>query len=474
MNAFVEALKNDTVTENGMAAYKSTMSACVDFFYKAGASRGKDLYQEWKFAAQENLDVAIRLLFWARDVRGGAGEREVFRKILLGLESDAVLGNVLAAEDVLTKIISKIPEYGRVDDLFVFTSTRYKTLAAGEWWLGLNNPKTSGNFGKWSPRKGPVAEFLRKYVALTPKQYRQRIVAATNVVETHMCSKKWNEIEFSKVPSLAMTRYTKAFNRNAPEEFSSFKEKLTAGETKVNAGAIYPYDLIKTVLSGAFDEVVTQAQWDSLPNYVGSNNFLPVVDVSGSMDISVAGQTTALNVALSLGIYLAERNTGAFKDMFVTFSSRPEIQFLKGKNLAEKVNNLNDAAWEMNTNLEAVFQKVLDVAVRNKVRQEDMPDSILILSDMAFDQATRYNRNVTSLEMIRSQYVEAGYKVPTVVYWNLNDKGNTPATVNEMGVALVSGFSPSLMKSLLLDPDVTPEKAMLSVIMVPRYDNIFS
>jgi hypothetical protein len=242
---------------------------------------------------------------------------------------------------------------------------------------------------------------------------------------------------------------------------------------------VYPYDVLKGRIGAyniSFDKAeldLIQAQWDALPNYLGDANILPLVDVSGSMMCPAGGSgsksgVTCLDVAVSLGLYLADKNTGKFKDTFLTFSSNPELLTLKG-NINEKINQMVKSKWEMSTNLHAAFKKILDVALKGGVPASEMPEMILILSDMQFNQCTKYDDS--AIEMIARKYAEAGYAMPKVVFWNLNARGNAPVKFDKSGTAMVSGFSPAIVKPLLSGDmeNFTPEAVMLKTIMQDRY-----
>ena len=325
---------------------------------------------------------------------------------------------------------------------------------------------------KWMPRKGMTAVELRNYLKVSPKFYRKMLVNNTKVVETAMCSNEWDNIEFSKVPSLAMTRYTKAFGRHSPEAFQSYIAALQSGDpkVKVNASAVYPYDVTKTVEKG--NAALADEMWKALPNYMGDANVLPLVDVSGSMTWSYGGKLpdglTPMDVAVSLGLYCSDKNQGAFKDLFLTFTSSPSWVNLKGT-LSQKMRQMETSQWGGSTNLHAAFDKILDVAVKNKVSADEMPAALLILSDMQFNSCVKHDDR--AMDMIRRKYEEAGYKAPGVVFWNLNDAGNVPVRFDEKGTALVSGFSPSVMKAVLSCDfeSMTPEAIMLAAISSDRY-----
>lgn len=467
MNTFANAVINQEArTENGMKARASTASACVDLFFKIGAMRGQDPIPAFTAAFVEDAEIATRIALWARDVREGAGEREIFRKIMKHTENQ--------------HLIDKTPELGRWDDLLVFLEDGVDADIQEYIIRKIATALIDGNglCAKWMPRKGPVAVKLRAALQLSPKQYRKLLVNRTKVVETQMCAKDWDAINFSHVPSLAASRYKKAFNRNTPK-YKEWAEKLVKGDktVKVNAGAVYPYDVLKGVRNSllglpSLDNTeldVVVAQWEALPNYIGDANVLPLVDVSGSMVTAIGGsKTTAMDVAVSLGLYCADKNKGKFKDTFLTFSESPQLLNLKG-DILQKVQQMVTSKWGMNTNLHAAFNKILDVARKGKVPQEEMPQTLLIMSDMQFDACVK--QDDSAIEMIRRKYEEAGYQMPNVVFWNLNAKDNVPVKFNEQGVALVSGFSPSILKAVLSGDmeNLTPVGVMMKTLMVERY-----
>ena len=481
MNMFVNGLNAPVVkplvarTANGMRARTTTSSAALDLFGSIGAMRGKDVIPAFKAAFDENRDLALRIAQWARDIRGGSGERQLYRDILIYLERTEPQ---LLLE---SRLLDNLPELGRFDDLFIFTAPAVKDRALGVFIKALRDG--NGLAAKWAPRKGALAVELRKRMDLTPKRYRKLIVGMTNVVEQDMCAKNWNEINFSHVPSLAMTKYMTAFHRNAPEAFSAYKEALKRndGTAKVNAGAVYPHDVIKKLgdtLWGSFELdsdnlPVAEAMWEALPDYMNAKNVLPMVDVSGSMDISVGGstKTTCMDVSVALGLYTATKSKGAFKDMVLTFSGNSELYKLEGRNIGEKVSYMHKRGrdWGMSTNLHAAFDKVLGHATRYNVPAEDMPAMLVIFSDMQFDQCTRFDDS--AMQMIRRKYEDAGYEMPQIVYWNLRDAGNKPVHFRDNGVALVSGFSPALMESILAADlaSFTPESVMLKAVGKDRY-----
>ena len=468
---FAEAINNqEERTTNGMKARKSTANSCVDLFYNIGASRGKNIVPAFTSAFVENTDIALRIALWARDVRGGAGERELFRQILTHLEKTSPVD----AE----RIMAKVPELGRWDDLFVFESKDLKAKAFTM--LGDALRQENGLAAKWTPRKGKLAREIREFFGMTPKQYRKSLVALTKVVETQMCANDWDNINYSHVPSLAHARYKKAFGRHGTT-YAEYINKLVNGDSdvKINAGAVYPYDVLKGRIHSygrtkfnATELAAIQAQWDALPNYVGDRNVLPLVDVSGSMTCNAGRNSnlTCLEVAVSLGLYFADKNKGKFKDCFLTFSSSPQLLNLKG-NINQKIDQMVTSEWAMSTNLHAAFEKILNTSVSNNVPQAEMPETLIIFSDMQFNQCIQFDDS--AIQMIERKYTEAGYTMPKVVFWNLNAQyGNSPVKFDKRGTALVSGFSPTIAASLLTaDVDnFTPEAIMLKTIMKDRYD----
>lgn len=459
MNSFVNAIQTQEArTENGMKAYQSTNSSAVDLFFKIGSSRNTDIIPAFVKAFVDSPDTATRIALWSRDIRGGAGERKTFRSIVSYLSKNN--------PEQLKKILHKIPELGRWDDLLSVEGDLRKD-AFQLIKNGLSNPDTSGLVSKWMPRQGKVAAELRNFFGWSPKRYRKTLVGLTNVVETPMCAKQYEKINYQSVPSVAAARYQKAFMKNDKDRYTSYVQQLKNGKTTINASAVYPYDVIRSLRSGNID--VANAQWDSLPDYVNGRNILPLVDVSGSMTCAASGSITCLDVALSLGLYLSDKNKGAFKDTFLTFSMDPELMTLKGS-LYQKMSQMTRSKWEMNTNLHKAFDKILHLAVTNRVPQNDMPEMLLILSDMQFDNCISYDD--TAYQMIQRKYNEAGYVVPNIIFWNINSRyNNVPIQFKEqLGVSMVSGFSPAIMKSILSSENITPESVMMKTIMNNRYD----
>lgn len=471
-----EAINAEGETLNGGVTNSSSLNSNVDLFFLGGASRGKDIGPTFVKAFVEDSEVAVRILQWIRDARGGAGERGTFRSLF---------GYLLKNEpEIASRVLVKVPEIGRWDDVLEAFGSPLEREALRMIAFALNDVK-DGLCAKWMPRQGEQANKIRSYMRLTPKQYRKLLVGLSNTVEQKMCAQDWTGIVYPHVPSVAAARYQKAFLRHDPTGYGLYKEQLVSGETKINASVAYPYDVIRSLRNG--DKTVSNEQWKALPNYLegSEENILPVVDVSGSMDsVRVSGSITALDVAVSLGLYLSERIGGVFKDQFITFSGSPELLSVKGT-LHQRYGQMATSNWGMNTDIHAVFRLILNAAKKHGVAQDQMPTKILILSDMEFDQCMvagsgeslgHYAHgaepvSVSGMEMIETEYAAAGYKIPQIVFWNLNGRaGNSPVTYNKVGAALVSGFSPSIVKSVLGGEEMTPLSIMLKTVMVQRYD----
>jgi len=469
--------KSDDVTENGMVTNSTSLDSCLDFFFKAGALRNSDpasIVSVFSASLAADPLKTMKILFWARDVRGGAGERRLFKICVAHL--------VKFHQKYLKANLGIIQEYGRWDDLLVVLEEAPNTDISREVSsIILNAIQKDGNAlaAKWMPRKGKIANELRKAWGMTPKEYRKLLVEKTSVVETQMCSNKWGEINYSHLPSVAAARYTKAFFKNDSERYKQYVLELSnpgesENQVKINAGAVYPYDVVKTLKKGVQELAVEQ--WKSLPDFMKGNTkkILPVVDVSGSMStpVSSSKNLSCMDVAISLGLYISERNSGPFKNSFVTFTDTPTLQYLQG-NLAERYGQLRDSDWGMSTNLEGVFDLILNKAIESKLPQSDLPDQILIVSDMEFNMAIE-DSELTAFGMIRKKYESSGYEMPEVVFWNVQSRGrgNLPVTFDENGTALISGFSPSILKSLLSGDKITPLDIMNQSVESDRYSKV--
>ncbi len=479
-NKLIAAIKAKPVyarTENNAKTLASSTDKLLDFFYLMGASRGKDIRAEFSRAYGEDPELTARALCYLRDAREGIGEREQFR----------VLFKELARENprLTIAVLCKLPELGRWDDIAEAVNIEGASQGTAISLIRKALEEKNGLCAKWMPRKGELAFKIRTLLGMSPKQYRRTIVDLSATVEQKMCANEWNKINYSHVPGIAAARYQAAFGRHDPVGFGEYKAKLVKGDktVKVNAGAIFPYDVIKGLKRG--DEAVANAQWNALPDFTGGSEerAICVVDTSGSMSTGIPGSNvSAMDVALSLGLYLSERLQGPFKDTFITFSANPELQVVKGT-LKNRMQSMEKAQWGMNTNLQAVFQLILNTAIKNKLANEDLPAKVLIISDMEFDACTRdggygyYGRDIlpkesTNLKAVKERYKEAGYEMPQLVFWNVMARStkNVPAKATQKDVALVSGFSPAVVKSVLGNKSFTPRDVMLDTLMRDRYN----
>ena len=477
----VDAMRtNDTTTENGMGAHSSTLNHCVDLFSQIGALRGKnkqDKINAFAKAFSEDALTAMKILFWARDVRGGAGERETFKQIMIHLANNHA--------DVVRKNIHLIPEFGRWEDVLPLLDTRLKADALELISKGLN--AGNGLCAKWMPRpnvknsdKKRWSKMIYTHLGIKPGDFRKKLAEMSNTVEQLMCSNNWAEIKYAHVPSKAMSGYMKAFGRHDHEGFTKYLDSLEKGEVKINANALYPYDVLKNYMKG--DKRGANLHWEALPNFLeGSNErVMPVVDVSGSMfwpEAKISGDLYAGHVAMSMGLYVSQRNLGPFHNAIMTFHTNPSLHVLGG-NFGERYEQMRHMGVGGSTNIEATFKLILDTAVKHNVPANEMPTMVLIFSDMQFDQAngTRgwggggNSWNPTAQQMIEKMYANAGYAVPKVVYWQTNARlSKQPVQFDKQGTALVSGFSPALLSSLLGGKDMSPISMMMDVIGTERY-----
>lgn len=485
MNSFVQKVNTDQVvgkTFNGAVSWNTTNSTVLNFF-KAIGQRGADLSKEFEQALNEDSKLAVRALLWSRDIRGGAGEREVFRKVFKSLQNGHL--------ELVIRLIPHVAKYGRWDDLLVLSDPLARAAVFGEVKKALLEDK-NGLCAKWMPRKGKVAAELRSFLGLTPKGYRKLLVNLTKVVETQMCAREWDAIVYDHVPSVAAARYQKTFYKHSPEAYKAYREGLTkvdpeTGKTerKINASTLFPYDVIKSFWKG--DKEVADATWEVLPDLLGDNSIVPIVDTSGSMGSwsyygqrgAVKSSVSPLEVAVSLGLYVASKQKGAFRGMWMNFSTNPKLfQFIGPLSLsnmfAQMERNFHD--WDGSTNVDAAFDRILEVAVNGNIPQEEMPKMLVILSDMEFDQSvgSGYGRpKVTNFDRAKQRFASAGYKLPQVVFWNINGRAyNNPVQMHETGTALVSGFSPAVFKSVLSNnlENYTPYNVMLDTLKNDRYD----
>lgn len=490
----LEYLKNDaneTRTANGAKAFASTKSFVLDLFSLGGAYRNRseeDIKKLFSKAFAENPLLAMKTLFYLRDITQGQGERRFFRVVLKYL--------ALHHPEALRKNLHLIPKFGRYDDLWVLLETDLKDdvidLVRKQLSLDKNVDHPS-LLGKWLPslnassyKTKKYAKIIQEELRLTPRQYRKLLSSLRkkiDIVETKLTERDYESIDYSKLPSRAGLIYRKAFLRNDRERYQAYLDSLSKGKVDINTKTLYPYDIVHKALQGYngrnvwswYSRELTQqeiqlldAQWNNLPDFIGERkeNSIAVVDTSGSMN------GRPMEVAISLGIYLAERNKGVFHNHFFTFSDRPKLQQIVGSNIVEKVRNLSDSEWGGSTNVEAVFRKILDVAVKNNLPQDEMIGKVIIISDMQFNYCTR-GVDTHIFKQLEKDFNEAGYKMPLLTFWNVNAfQSNTQFTMNENGVELVSGFSPSIFKNVLSNVSKTPYELMLEVIDSDRYSEV--
>lgn len=471
---------NKTTTLNMDKAYKSTMSPLLDFFSSLGAMRGKEdeeILRKFVFAFDEDAKLALKSLFYARDIRGGLGERNLFRVII----------NYLADNkpEILKPLVKHIPEYGRWDDLLILFNTKVEDEVIKlikkqieDDLEATKEKKPISLIGKWLPSENTSssktrlhAKYLRNKLEYKPKQYRKTLAKlreAIRIVEAQMSANEWDDIQYSKVPSKASMIYKNAFMRHDTDGYTAFLESVKKGETKINASTIYPYELYDRVNNAGSKDDTLEELWKALPNYVQEDeNALVMADVSGSMYCG-SSNVTPMSVSVSLALYFAERNKGAFANHFMTFSESPQLVEIKGSNVYEKMKFIERTKWGFNTDLRKAFVKILRTAVDNDVPQEELPKRLYVISDMQFDQGVRQDKS--TFEDIKAIYRQNGYELPEIVFWNVNDYGNKPITVNDVGAQLVSGFSPIVFKQVV--SGISAYDLMVEILNNERYEVI--
>jgi len=466
---FKAITREDILTENGMPTNSTSGMSLVDMFFKMGGSRTlkeSQIIEMFVKAFGESSLHALKLMFYNRDIRGGQGERRSFR----------VMWRYLSCvhPEFARKNIENVPFYGRWDDLLVSLDSPIEGDVADFILFSLKHGDKL--CAKWMPRENKagkeIALKLMKLWGMSPRNYRKLLAGNTKVVETLMCNKQWNLIKYEQVPSVAMKKYRKAWYRNDQERYETYLESLKKGETTIHASAIFPHDLVAPMLNYwgqrniANNAELTQLeeQWKRLPDYVGDLDFIPICDVSGSM----FGEP--MSVCVSLGLYLSERNKSKFKNHVITFSERPQLVLLKGVSLFDRVQELAHVNWGGNTNLEAVFELILNQAVKWNLPKEEMPNYILIMSDMQFDYCIK-NPSFTAFRMISDAYEKAGYRLPQIIFWNLRTSFGVPVSFDQRGTALISGFSPSIMTAIL-GGEMNPLSIMFNMINKERYNKV--
>ena len=499
MNKFMTGLQtatNFTHTENGALTHKSTMSHLLDMFAMGAAYRNRsdsDVILLFREAYAEDPVYALKCLFYIRDVRGGQGERRFFRvcmKDLATQDTDAVLRN-----------LKNIPEFGRWDDVFTLIGTpvQKEALAFVREQLTLDvQCKTPSLLAKWMPSENTSSEatrktaaIVRKSLGMTHKQYRKTLSILRkriNVLERLMSEGRWDEIEFDKIPSKAGLKYKNAFARHDIErmkrdpQVQSYADFAKDTTTKVNAGTLYPYEVVAKARNVArmamdnTDRLMVNKYWENLTDYFKGKTFngLAVVDTSGSMTWS-GGDACPLNVAISLGLYCAERANGPFAGHYVSFASHPQLIKTEGVDFVDKVYRIYRTNLCDNTNIEATFDLLLNTALANGCSQEDLPQNLIVISDMEFDVARGYygrqTNSKTLMENIRNKWAAHGYRMPHLIYWNVDARqNNVPEDLGCGLVSYVSGMSPSIFETILSGK--TGYELMKEKLDSPRYSVI--
>lgn len=484
MNSFISTMsRNNSSTANGMATNSSSNNPVLDMFFLIGAARtmsDNDIISLFSAAYNSNKLQALKILFYARDIEKGLGERRVFRTIIGWLiQKDPLFSVTLCNIENLTKNIIRVDDLVWLANTMVSNNNGQNNIVntiVDFLFSALENKAISGIVAKWMPRKNSKYHTLVKYMRQTGRissfsSYRKYIVSLTNVVEQQMSAKKWDEINLEHTPSIAMKKYKKAFNRH--NILKQYIDKVVAGEAKINAKRLFPYDITNEIVNKHVIETnrtLLNEQWknlaklDDLPTEFRA---IPIIDVSGSM------WGTPIAMSTGLGIFMAEHNPNeAFRDYFITFSSSPAFQKIYGHDIVEKVRNVLKANWNMSTNLEAVFNLILDKAKVNSVPANEMPTHVVIISDMEFNQCSQ-NPSHNATEMIKHMYMSAGYEVPTIVFWNVNGRpGNVPAQLTDNNVLLVSGASQNVINFILKKGYEDLMSLVFEVINSPRYDHI--
>ena len=482
---FAEAAKNNaawTRTENGAVALNTTGDARLDLFGSIGSLRTADemridaLFEE---AYKVDPLFATKIAFYARDVRGGLGERRTFRAIMRYMAE--------YHPEALRPNLDLIGVFGRYDDLYCLIGTPLED----DMWAAMRkqfeedkenaiNGKAVSLLAKWIKTADASSESTRKLGIKTaiklgyPVRNFKRIVRylrkRIGVIESLMSTGRWDEIKYPEVPSRAMMIYRNAFMKHDEQRYREFIDKAFTGEAKINSSTLYPYDLVEKIWDHSWhrakEDKTVEAQWRQLPNYVEhGTNALVIADTSGSMN----GRPMATSVGLA--IYFAERNVGAYHNMWMSFSANPRIHILKGNTLAQKINALNKNDWDANTDLRKAFELVLDIAIKNNVPAEEMPKSLIVISDMEIDVCG--NKEWTFYEKMSQRFRKHGYQIPNIIFWNVNSRHDIfHADSKRIGVQLCSGQSTTVFKQMLSCIGMTPVEAMEKVINAERYDCI--
>ncbi len=493
MEHFANGLRNEldnslTFTENGALAYETSGRKLLDMNFRLSSYRNLDeaeIGDDFAKGYAENPRLAVKFLFFAGDVRGGAGERRVFRTCLRWLAK--------TRPDWARAILPLVSEYSRWDSLLSVLDTPAGTEAVELLHTQLKadlrameEGKPASLCAKWLPSVNTssrearrTAQRLAQAWGMSEKEYRKALSALRNyldVTEVRMTANDWEGIDYSAVPSLANIRYRDAFLKHDGERRQEYLRKLESGEETINASVTAPHEIVRAYRNGEMNpDASLEAVWKALPDYVqGDSSSIAVVDGSGSMTLPIGhGSLTASDVATGLGLYFAERLQGAFKDKYITFSRRPRlVDFSQTTSLCEKIKVANSYCECANTDVEAVFDLILETAVDNGLKQGELPRNVVVFSDMEFDRCAEpcgENAQEILFGVISKRYNAHGYRLPRLVFWNINGRTNAiPLKENKNGVALMSGFSPALVK-MVLSGVLDPFALLLETLNAPRY-----
>jgi hypothetical protein len=490
MLGYLKEEANIAFTENGAVTRATTGSDCLDFFACAGALRhaGDDeIIKRFMRAYTEDPDLAMKILFYGRDVRGGMGERRMFRVILKFLSEDHT--------ESVEKNIVNIPEYGRFDDLLVLAGTKcedavfdYIRKQLDEDIKAMADGDGVSLLAKWMPSINTssrqtvrTAKYVAGKLGMKDADYRRilvRLRGHIKIIENSLRESDYS-FDYSKQPSKAMFKYREAFERNDSKRYGEFLSAVSAGEQQLHTGTLMPYEIIAPLFDheygddgiclkgiGENERRSIDTTWNMQKNYAGDENALAVIDGSGSMYMGRDPIPAA--VAQSLGIYFAERSRGVFKNHFITFSETPRLVEIKGRDIFEKVCYCSSYNEIANTNIQKVFELILDTAVRNRVPQQEMPSRLYMISDMEFDCCVMDSKH-TNFDCAKHMFNDNGYQLPELIFWNVDSRNRQqPVTENEQGTVLVSGCSPRIF-SMLAEGTISPYAYMMDIMGSERY-----
>lgn len=468
---FTKSITNATQTLNGALSNKSSLSACLDLFSMGVSSSNKQSLI--KAALLEDLPLAIKTIMYLRDPRDqGQGNKDIARAF------HAVVKSLLvdpAFKSAYLQLLHHLPEIGSWKDLYELYNTSDDEVKNTILIITSNALQNEDRLAaKWFPRQSQLHHDLADFWGQSLSFVRKYVAHHSSTVEQQMCNKKWSAINYSSVPSRANLIYSKAFARNDSTRRQEFLDQAIAGKVTANSSTLYPHEVLKQVWE---DQSTAAALWKNLPSYTSNINILPIIDVSGSMSETAYSKYTCMDIAMGLGMYFAEHNTGSYKDLYCTFSNCPKFDYLKGSSLLQRADNLRRADWGGSTNLQATFDLLLAHSIKYPL--SDLPKAIIIISDMEFNEATESR---TNFEAIDDKYKQAGLERPTLIFWRVDVKlSQQPVTFDTNGTILINGYSPSIMQTILsLDIDelanITPMNLFLKAVNTDKYsfvDSIF-